>query len=193
MNKFGGQTFIISYVAVYSEGINYARKKLDDIFERKRINVKWCYHKLFDNLRINNSKIEFLWPRNNKLCHEAIDWCDNLIKVCRSKSLGTSNIFRQDNCLPTNDFFSTPQIRDLVESKFLEEGIKIINANECPEFVRPLGFDKLHTLGHGSLFTSYRNVPTNSPIVFWFDGEKHSYPWKPLLKRKSDNPNIWWF
>ena len=85
--------------------------------------------------------------------------------------------------------FSSPESRDRLETIFLKKGIEILNRvqNLSVKQIRPLGYTiKSHkTFGLGTLFFTYRNIPNNCPIVFWWG----SNSWRPLFVLKNRGKN----
>lgn len=81
--------------------------------------------------------------------------------------------------------FSSPPSRNRLETLFLVKGIEILSrvGELRVEQIRPLGYTiKSHkTFGLGTLFCTYRNIPNNCPIVFWW----HSNNWRPLFVLKN--------
>src|SRR5690606_13042011 len=81
--------------------------------------------------------------------------------------------------------FSSPASRNRLETLFLVKGIEILSrVGELKvQQIRPLGYTvKSHkTFGLGTLFFTYRNIPNNCPIVFWWGSNN----WKPLFVLKN--------
>lgn len=81
--------------------------------------------------------------------------------------------------------FSSEASRNRIETLFLVKGIEILSrVGELKvEQIRPLGYTiKSHkTFGLGTLFFTYRNIPNNCPIVFWWGNNN----WRPLFVLKN--------
>ncbi|MCD6327177.1 hypothetical protein J7M28_06455 [bacterium] len=123
----------------------------------------------------NNSDV--LWPTEipDDGCVRA--YCDLLSErgypheVRARGNPGAAEIFRDDSQ------------KILLEQAFLVRGCQIRRENpNLPEVARPLGYNKLHSLGFGSMFVMYRNCPNNCPLVFWV--EQDEYP--ALFPRKTN-------
>lgn len=93
--------------------------------------------------------------------------------------------FRPENKPSNEKYFSSPENRIRFENILIDKGIYIINQiQDLKSNIRPLGFiyPSYKTFGVGSLFFTWRNVPNNSPLVFWWDVPGHN--WKPLFPAK---------
>lgn len=79
-------------------------------------------------------------------------------------------------------FFTNPENRVRYENLLLEKGLYIIRQiKEVKPNIRPLGMinPNYKTFGLGTHFFTWRNVPNNCPLVFWWSVEGHN--WKPLF------------
>lgn len=71
------------------------------------------------------------------------------------------------------EFFTSAENRVKLENIFLSKGIEILKrANVHKYNIRPLGFalPASKTFGFGALFFTWRNIPNNTPLVFWYRG-----------------------
>lgn len=85
---------------------------------------------------------------------------------------------------PQNEgFFSSPENRIRYENVLLQKGLSIIGMiqGEVKANIRPLGLihPNYKTFGLGTHFFTWRNIPNNSPLVFWWEVNGHK--WKPLF------------
>ncbi len=75
---------------------------------------------------------------------------------------------------PTREtFFSSPEARTRFENIMLEKGIEILkNANVTKNNIRALGYSlpSQKNFGFETLCFTWRNVPNNVPLVFWYEG-----------------------
>lgn len=184
---------MIYYVAVYSSGLDYAKKELDEFFSNKNVRCRFFWGEKFDNDRDKPGDIDFIWPSIDDKSPVIKRWIDDLISIRKKHELGKKGLFRPKGSPREERVFQSPAIRNLIENKFLEQGIQIIVSMKEYENIRPLGFDKLLTLGHGALFISYRNIANNCPVVLWVDGQKYGQSWKPLFRRKQNSIDKWWW
>ncbi len=88
--------------------------------------------------------------------------------------------------------FSTPQSRTIVERNFLEKGAFIMaQPSTVQSSMRPLGFEKLGSLGFGAMYVTYRNISNNCPLVLWWGDPNaptnHPFrTWYPLIPRLAN-------
>lgn len=79
--------------------------------------------------------------------------------------------------------FTNPENRVRYENILIQKGLEIINMISGPvsNNIRPLGLinPNYKTLGLGTHFFTWRNVPNNSPLVFWWEVPGHN--WIPLF------------
>lgn len=91
--------------------------------------------------------------------------------------------YREINNPQKETFFSSPENRIRYENNLLRKGLDIIARVKNPgDNLRPLGMvnPRYKTFGLGTHFFTWRNIPNNSPLVFWWD----LHNWKPLFKPK---------
>lgn len=82
----------------------------------------------------------------------------------------------------TEELFTDFSSRKIVENIFLKYGSQLVlNAKNPAESMRPLGFNKLPSMGFGAMFFTYRNIPNNCPLVLWY-GDPTKPNWHPLSK-----------
>ena len=120
-------------------------------------------------------------PVRETVSLEAIKYWENLEAQSHSEYA-----FRPENRPPKEEYFTTAENRIKFERILVDKGLYIINQiqGEVKKNIRPLGFiyPSYKTLGVGTLFFTWRNVPNNSPLVFWWDVSGHK--WKPLFPAK---------
>lgn len=96
--------------------------------------------------------------------------------------------FRNENVPSQEDFFSSKENRIKYENILVNKGIELLSATSyVGDYTRPLGLvnPKYKTLGMGTHFFTWRNVPNNCPIVFWW--EVSGCSWIPLFTKKMKN------
>ena len=99
--------------------------------------------------------------------------------VLRPGEIGKRNLNER-----ASGFFSSVEARELLETEFLNAGIRIINShNAVAHSLKPLGYGNLDP-GFGSLFVTYRNCPNNVPLALWWSVGG----WYPLFLRKTNSP-----
>lgn len=91
--------------------------------------------------------------------------------------------YRKEGTPSTEGFFTSPENRIIYENILLQKGILIIDMikGEVRPNLRPLGLinPSYKTFGLGTHFFTWRNIPNNSPLVFWW--EVHGHDWQPLF------------
>ncbi|OGU11404.1 MAG: hypothetical protein A2X61_07670 [Ignavibacteria bacterium GWB2_35_12] len=137
------------------------------------------YFKLIENdFNNNNSKLDFLFPIKDNQQQNILDY---------SASLNVENdigVYRDPSRPATETLFSSKENRIRFENIMLQQGMRLyelagVNRNTR---MRPLGYglSSHKNFGFGTLCFSYRNVPFNTPLVFWYS----SHNWHPLFERK---------
>lgn len=150
-------------------------KTFDDLLERK---IKW-----FFNLEIQNHA----------------KWRDQSLNIAFPVEEQPSNVkqylaslnaekyedyaYRKSNTPSVEKFFTSSENRIKYENIILQKGISIINMiqSEIKPNIRPLGLinPNYKIFGLGTHFFSWRNIPNNSPLVFWWEVAGHN--WQPLF------------
>lgn len=120
-------------------------------------------------------------PVKEKMSPEAIKYWEEL-----DADRHLEYAFRPENRPAKEEYFTSAENRIRYERILVEKGLYIINQiqGEVKRNIRPLGliFPSYKTLGVGTLFFTWRNVPNNSPLVFWWEVPGHN--WKPLFPAK---------
>ena len=91
--------------------------------------------------------------------------------------------YRNSNAPAIENFFSTAENRVKYENIILQKGLSIITMIQggIKPNIRPLGLTNpsYKTFGLGTHFFTWRNIPNNSPLIFWWEVPGHN--WKPLF------------
>lgn len=91
--------------------------------------------------------------------------------------------FRDVNSPAKETFFSSPENRIRFENIITRKGIEIIGMikGTASTNIRPLGLinPDYKILGLGTHFFTWRNIPNNSPLVYWWEVPGHN--WIPLF------------
>jgi hypothetical protein len=91
--------------------------------------------------------------------------------------------YRKDGTPANEGFFTTPENRIIYENILLQKGLSIIDMikGDVRPNLRPLGLinPSYKTFGLGTHFFTWRNIPNNSPLVFWWEVQTHD--WQPLF------------
>lgn len=134
-----------------------------------------------------DSKLNFIFPKEN-IRDKVIDDCKIQIeeKIRSSFPIENKAILYRENAKPTTEtFFSSEANRQRFEKIILSKSIEIYNRSEPLKNnlrSRPLGYGLNNdaNFGFGALIFTWRNVPFNVPIVFWYSSNN----WKSLFERK---------
>lgn len=190
-----GTTIHFIFFATHSHGLNYFKQKFDESARRRNVTRKcWSFLKL-ENKPWETQKFECFWPREVKGDELVDEYIALLHQRCQGQRY-TPRIFRPNNIPRRETVFSSPEARDIIERAFLKAGAYIVSLPENPHHsMRPLGYEYLESLGFGSLFISYRNIPNNCPLALWWGDPDmpSSHPlshWYPLFPRKTNNPHF---
>lgn len=203
-NKTNGQavadnstTLVFAYVFIHEK--NY-RKKVAEM-RHKISNDVSSKHKMYRLIEIENgvspnSKIDLILPteedqtdRVNEYQAEITNRVDQRANEKGWKT-GPNEFYRLVNLPNKEDFFTSIENRKIVENVFLQKGIQILdNANSQIPNMRALGYSlpSLKDFGFGALCFTWRNVPNNAPLVFWYTGGGFT----PLFKvTRGGNPLV---
>lgn len=153
----------------------YRLKLLDSGFSR--FYKTYRFFSIENEYSKRNSKLDFIFPVRENQSDQVMNYYN---------SLGVSNfngIFRDKQSPAHEEFFSTPENRIRFENILLNKSLEILNtANVNIENMRPLGYTlpSHKNFGFGTLSFTWRNVPNNTPLVFWYSAGV----WTPLFQKK---------
>ncbi len=119
-------------------------------------------------------------PVKDSLSPEAINYWENL-----EADRHADYAFRPESRPAEEKYFTSPENRIKFERLLVDKGLYIISQiQNLGSHVRPLGFiyPSYKTMGVGTLFFTWRNVPNNAPLVYWWEVPGHN--WKPLFPAK---------
>lgn len=148
--------------------------------------IKQFYYHLKKDLPNFSVGHKFLIESNNllipiELNKEALEYKEKIeaqIKdYCESKQI---KLAEEEYIYSTNEttLFSSITNRNRLQDIFLKKGIEILNqANVNIPNMRSLGYSlpTQRNFGFGTLCFSWRNVPNNTPLVFWYSN-KYFFP-----------------
>lgn len=158
-------------------------------------------HKMYRLIEIENgvsqsSNIDLIFPleegQTDRVKEYQAEITNRVDQRANEKGWKTGpNEFYRPLDLPTNEgFFTTAENRKIVENAFLQKGIQILdNTNSQIPNIRALGYSlpSLKDFGFGALCFTWRNVPNNAPLVFWYSGGGFT----PLFKvTRGGNPIV---
>ncbi len=170
---------VFAYVFIHQK--NYYKKKAEMRF---KISTEVSNnHKMYRLMEIQNgtstnSKIDLIMPLETSQPQNVIEYKNSIsIEVdnhTKQYSRTSPDEFYRPVGQPANEsFFTSPDNRKLLEDAFLQKGLEILeHANATNKNMRALGYSipSLKNFGFGALCFTWRNVPNNTPLVFWYKG-----------------------
>jgi len=140
-----------------------------------------------NNIQNKDSKLNFIFPKEN-IRDKLIDDCKIQIEGKIRSSFPIENktiLYRSEGKPIMETFFSSEANRQRFEKIILSKSIEIYNRSEHLKNnlrSRPLGYGLNNdtNFGFGALIFTWRNVPFNVPIVFWYSNNN----WMSLFERK---------
>ena len=192
----GSTVLVFAYVFIHEK--NYHKKKAEMRF--KISNEISNNHKMYRRSEIENgighsSKIDLIYPLGVMQPQSVIDYKNQLIELVDNhtqqyNTTSPEEFYRPAGLPTTEQFFTSAQNRVIVENAFLQKGIEILqNANPNNRNMRALGYSipSFKNFGFGALCFTWRNVPNNAPLVFWYSGGGFT----PLFKvTRGGNPIV---
>lgn len=173
--KKNNSQLILAYLAVHKRASNKFRGRLYYELEKREIgNIQTVWNKNFvieNDLSENNSAMNFLYPSEDVI-NEAIDQCKLQIEEkINTKGKNLNKIkYRQPNEPKDETFFSSVENRSRYEKIILEKCITYYGHISDKLRSRPLGYGLNHDVdfGFGTMIFTWRNVPFNAPLIFWY-------------------------
>ncbi len=183
---------IICMLAIHTAGLEYVDKYIQNAASAKHIVVGYFKAREIDNRRHPDSQMECLWPE--ALCpdQDIERFVAYTRGQCKKWGWPTYECYPRDVFRPAGTpleetLFSSPANRNVIESAFFRAGFQLIKDTSFykngSSLDRPLGFEKIPSLGFGTLFITYRNIANNCPLVLWSDRNG----WFPLFPRKANH------
>ncbi len=188
-NDSDGQTYLsklqagntrLIFLYLFIHETNYHKKRAQFRYQVAQ-NFDNCYI-LFRKFEIENgvgTKLEVVMPTNENQPDIVTQYQQRIEEkvnaYCDGKNINHPNpeFYRPSNQPTTEQFFTSPINRKRFEDILLQRGISILNAAtvNLPN-LRALGYSlpSLKNFGFGTLCITWRNVPNNCPIVFWYSG-----------------------
>lgn len=171
----------VCILCCHSWGLSNAEYRLmQSVHTSIKTHIKWYwFYEVQNNLKDFNQSLNHMLPvkDNSPIINNYLNSLDAIANADRA--------YRQANQPSNEKLFSSAISRNRLETLFLIKGIEMLSqVGELKvKQIRPLGYTiKSHkTFGLGTLFFTYRNIPNNCPIVFWWK----SNSWKPLFILKN--------
>ncbi|NGF77155.1 hypothetical protein G5B10_14795 [Fluviicola sp. SGL-29] len=170
----------ISIFCMHTWGFEFQKYRIQKEFSdkmMKKINWFWNYE-IQNHAKFNNQKLNIAKPiKGNNL--KINGYLENLPAATKYEDYA----YRKVNTPTTEEFFTSADNRIKFENILTEKGIDIINMiqGEVKPNIRPLGLinPQYKIFGLGTHFFTWRNIPNNSPLVYWWEVNGHN--WKPLF------------
>jgi hypothetical protein len=179
---------VLSYFSIHRPNIANATKRIYRALGNYSVSYIYAWEIDYEvDKNINDaSKMNFIFPKedtDNELLMECIKQIEGKIDehgYLKDKKI----IFRPSNKPDEEEFFTSSENRDRFEKIILNKCIEIYNSSAKLHNSlrpRPLGYGLYAdiSLGFGTLIFTWRNVPYNVPLVFWYK----SHHWSPLFER----------
>ncbi len=170
----------IHLFCLHTWGCNFQNYRIVQHFKEAKLEkkVRWYRNYEIENhLRFNNQALNIAIPTKDQPSN-AKTFLANL-----TATKYEDYAYRPDDKPGSEGFFTSPENRIRYENLLLQKGLYIIGMIKGPvnPNIRPLGLvnPNYKTYGLGTHFFTWRNVPNNSPLVFWWNVTGHA--WKPLF------------
>lgn len=155
--------------------------KNTDNFDAMKLIPAHCCYRIENNATEYESALNIAMPIKTNLSERALQYFNCLNADEKYEKYG----FRKEGYPRKESFFSNPENRNRFEQIIVNKGIELIQSTANPgPYVRPLGLvnPKYKTLGMGTHFFTWRNIPNNSPLVYWW--EVQGTNWISLFPKK---------
>ena len=192
----GSTILVFAYIFIHEK--NYYKKKAEMRYKiSKEVSNN---HKMYRMCEVENgtsqsSKIDLVFPLEVGQSQNVVSYKNEIIKLVdnhtkRYNTISPEEFYRPAGLPHNEQFFTSVENRIIVENAFLQKGIEILqNARPNNKNIRALGYSipALKNFGFGALCFTWRNVPNNAPLVFWYLGGGFS----PLFKvTRGSNPAV---
>jgi len=174
---------IFAYIFIHTK--NYD-KKLGQFYHNVDANFRNMI-KTIEHIRIDK---EYVFPIEENQPQIVVDYQTKITQQAEEQAKGKymypSEFYRDKSVPSKEDFFSSPENRIRFENIMLKKGVEILNAsNTKKNNIRPLGYSlpSYKDFGFGTLCFTWRNVPNNTPLVFWYS----SGEFFPLFEKNQTN------
>jgi len=178
------------FIGIHKSGFWYARKKLKQIVHSRNIRLHWWRMVEIEDWKKpeNVASVSVLWPT-----HAPDDkYVQRWLAACPDDRERFNPRPHPEQVVP-NVNFASENGRELLEQAFLQRGAYIASLPQHGDpHMRPLGYHGLSGPGFGTLLSTYRNCPNNSPLVLWWGHPDAGHPlnqWYPLLPRRTRAAN----
>lgn len=175
-----GQRIIFSYIFLHNKNFHkkvaqmkfYISDKINDSITMARwVEIDNNSNKSFSKCAIAKPINEELSERVNTYKEEI---CNSVDQHSGNRYSVAEDFFRSNNIPTQEDLFTSAKNRNRLERIILEKGVEILDNTESvtKQQMRALGYSlpSSKDFGFGALCFTWRNVPNNTPLVFWYAG-----------------------
>ncbi|SHM43906.1 phosphoribosyltransferase-like protein [Flavobacterium chilense] len=169
----------INLFGLHNWGQSFQKYRLMKTFEDKidRKILWFSNYQIQNHAKLNNQSLNVAFPTDEQPTNVK-SYLANLIAEKYE-----DYAYRKPNLPASERFFTSAENRVRYENILLQKGISIIEMiqSEIKPNIRPLGLinPSYKTFGLGTHFFTWRNIPNNSPLVFWWGVSGHD--WIPLF------------
>lgn len=188
--KENNAKLILAYFAIHKRNIKKALSRIYYGLGKQNIDITYAWEKKYEienDIDNVDSKLNFLFPKESVRDQMVNDCHDQIEEKIKSEGYHENETirYREINKPSRELFFSSEENRDRFEKILLDKCIEIYNSSEHlmnDLRPKPLGYGLYTdlTLGFGALIFTWRNVPFNTPLVFWYKSQH----WISLFERK---------
>lgn len=183
---------IWAYISIHTHNLDKVIGRFWHTFGKRDLNMSQNWDKLYEidnGFTKSSSKLEFIYPLDNgddvvTECKDQI--LDKIIKYQAQFGNNPEAHFYRSNGKPQDEsLFSSHENRNRFEEIILKKSIEIYNSSpkmQSNPRAKPLGYGTNSdcSFGFGTMIFTWRNVPFNVPLVFWYSHNN----WIPLFDRK---------
>ncbi|MDL2142518.1 hypothetical protein QQY79_08310 [Flavobacterium tructae] len=169
----------INLFGLHNWGQSFQKYRLMKTFEDKidRKILWFSNYQIQNHAKLNNQSLNVAFPTDEQPTNVK----SYLANLAAEKY--EDYAYRKPNLPAIERFFTSAENRVRYENIILQKGISIIEMiqSEIKPNIRPLGLinPSYKTFGLGTHFFTWRNIPNNSPLVFWWGVSGHD--WIPLF------------
>lgn len=171
----------LAFICVHSWGLQFLFYGINQRFGNAvNYTCRWLYE-IQNHLKMGDQSLNVAIPVKEYQSAEVLHYLTDL-----AAQKYEDYAFREANKPIEEKFFSSAENRVRYENILLKKGLYIIDQIKGPvnPSIRPLGIvnPNYRIFGLGTHFFTWRNVPNNCPLVFWWNVLGHN--WKPLFPPK---------
>lgn len=190
----GTTTLICAYSLAHDKNYHKKVSEMKHKISATFANKIRCFAIWIDNNINKYSKAEFVIPTEENLSQEILSYKDTIIKevdiyTAQYNSISPEEFFRPFDVPQKEELFTSNVNRNILEKAFLKKGIEILDkSNVSNKNMRALGYSipSHKNFGFGALCFTWRNIPNNTPLVFWYSGGGFT----PLFDVRKSNSSV---